>query len=160
MQYHPSLLPSQGFLRCPSGSPVPSLTTPHWVSVPTPPIMTSVPAPSTGQLHSPRGHETLHRYHEVQWEFPSEQAESGKCLGQGPRARSSRPEGNPPPPPRFSDTHQPKGGAPPRLPRVASWEARLSVTPHGQACGEMARLVQAQIGAPSTSRWLGERTWP
>lgn len=94
MQYHPSLSPSQAFLRCPSGSPVPSLTTPHWVSIPTPPIMTSVPAPSTGQLHSPRGHETLHRYHEVQWEFPSEQAESGKCSGQGPRARSSRPEGN------------------------------------------------------------------
>lgn len=43
-----------------------NLTPPHWVSVPILlPIVTSVLAPSTGQLHSPRGHETLHRYHEV-----------------------------------------------------------------------------------------------
>ena len=47
-------------------APVPSLATPHLVSLPTHvPVMTHVLDHSTGQLHAPRGHETLHRYHEV-----------------------------------------------------------------------------------------------
>lgn len=127
MQYHPSLLPSQALLLCPSGSPCaqPDYPTLGVCSQPLP-IMTSVLAPSTGQLHSPRGHETLHRYHEVQWEFPSEQAESGKCSGQGPRARSFRPEGNPPAMILRDLSSQSEGGAPPRLPHVASAEARLT----------------------------------